>query len=93
MLNATGLEPVVFVLRVSAIGCGDASIDADRRLERTMATTRGTCATCRFSTGDDKSFLTGQMECHRYPPAGRGVDDFPNVSPDGWCGEFAAADD
>jgi hypothetical protein len=46
------------------------------------------CKDCRYAVGDEKSFLTGRMECHRFPPALKGVDAFPEVSPDAWCGEF-----
>jgi len=48
----------------------------------------GRCADCRFAQGDEKSFLTGRMECHRFPPTLKGVDTFPEVSPETWCGEF-----
>jgi hypothetical protein len=46
------------------------------------------CKDCRFAVGDDKSFLTGHMECHRFPPTQKGTDGFAHVSPDAWCGEF-----
>jgi hypothetical protein len=52
----------------------------------------GRCKDCLYAAGDEKSFLTGRMECHRYPPALKGVDAFPEVGPDSWCGEFAARD-
>jgi hypothetical protein len=49
------------------------------------------CRDCRFAVGDEKSFLTGQMECHRFPPAAKGQDGFAQVSPSTWCGEFEPA--
>jgi hypothetical protein len=56
-----------------------------------MSESRGRCADCRYAEGDEKSFLTGRMECHRFPPAQKGVDAFPEVSPQTWCGEFEPA--
>ena len=53
-----------------------------------MSAPEGHCKDCRFAVGDEKSFLTARMECHRFPPAQKGVDAFPEVSPDAWCGEF-----
>jgi hypothetical protein len=50
------------------------------------------CKDCRYAVGDDKSFLTGQMECHRYPPTQKGPDGFAKVSPSSWCAEFRASD-
>ena len=46
------------------------------------------CKDCRYAVGDDKSFLTGQMECHRFPPTQKGPDGFAKVSPSSWCAEF-----
>lgn len=53
-----------------------------------MADDRGRCADCRWSQGDDKSFITGQVQCHRYPPMQKGTDSFAAVSANAWCGEF-----
>jgi hypothetical protein len=50
------------------------------------------CRDCRYAVGDEKSFLTGQMECRRFPPTQKGTDAFAAVSPDAWCGEFEAAE-
>jgi hypothetical protein len=57
-----------------------------------MTATAAACRDCRFAIGDDKSFITGQMECHRFPPALKGTDAFPQVSPSAWCGEFEPGD-
>jgi hypothetical protein len=59
----------------------------------TMADDQAACKVCHYAAGDDKSFLTGQMECHRYPPVQKGPDGFAKVSPSSWCGEFCQKSD
>ncbi len=53
----------------------------------------GHCKDCRYAAGDEKSFLTGRMECHRYPPGLKGVDALPGGRAlQTWCGEFSPAE-
>ena len=53
---------------------------------------QGSCGECRFSAVVPAPKWAGLVECRRRPPlaGNRPVADWPQVHPDGWCGEFEA---